>query len=327
MLLVTTPLMAGAQESTLAPAWASDWQLLAADCASSERVEVHRIDDATYLLRQPLCVSVEAPVMVLLVGADRALLIDSGDDVDRSKALVDKVIQLLPAPGGERLPLVVAHTHGHLDHRSGDGAFRRFAHTTVVGSGAQEVAAFWGLREWPEGLARLDLGGRVVEVVAIPGHHPSSIALFDVATGLLISGDSLLPGRVIINDLDAFRASVRRLKRFADARVVSWVVGAHVETDVEGSLYRSGAGAHPDEHAAVLPAESITELSAAIDDFGAFAIRSRHDSFVLVHQKRLLMVIGGGLVLGVVFVFRRRPRMRFGRESRSKPVRHATPPI
>ena len=54
----------------------------------------------------------------------KALLIDTGAVAEaKTMPLAQTVISLL-AKRGSRLPLMVVHTHGHLDHRSGDDQFR-----------------------------------------------------------------------------------------------------------------------------------------------------------------------------------------------------------
>ena len=62
---------------------------------------------------------------------------------------------------------------------------------------------------------RFDLGGRVLEVLATPGHTPDAIALLDRANGLLWTGDSFYAGPIWLfmpeTDLDAYQRSIDRL--------------------------------------------------------------------------------------------------------------------
>ena len=74
-------------------------------------------------------------------------------------------------------------------------------HGSADVAGTQE---FFGIRKWPEDIGQIDLGGRVIDVIPIPGHDTLSIALYDRQTGILFSGDSLYPGRVFVRDFDAF---------------------------------------------------------------------------------------------------------------------------
>ena len=60
------------------------------------------------------------------------------------------------------------------------------------------VRAFFGFTNWPNGIAHLDLGGRTVDVIPTPGHNPTHLAFYDNRTGILFSGDFLMPGRLLI---------------------------------------------------------------------------------------------------------------------------------
>ena len=64
-------------------------------------------------------------------------------------------------------------------------------------------------------LEKIDLGGRVLEVLRVPGHTPDSVALFDRAQGLLWTGDSFYEGTIWLfvpeTDLEAYEASMARL--------------------------------------------------------------------------------------------------------------------
>src|SRR5579859_4096786 len=77
------------------------WQEGAADCksATAPPLQVHRYDDRTFILRENLCTTFEAPFLYLLVGSAEALLIDTGDVADpRQVPLADTVTKLMP-PG------------------------------------------------------------------------------------------------------------------------------------------------------------------------------------------------------------------------------------
>ncbi len=74
-----------------------------------------------------------------------------------------------------------------------------------------------------------DLGGRILEVIATPGHTPDAISLLDRAKGLLLTGDTYYPGPIWLfrpeTDLDAYAASIRRLAALAPQ--VKVIMGAH----------------------------------------------------------------------------------------------------
>ncbi|MGH9701514.1 MAG: MBL fold metallo-hydrolase, partial [Candidatus Acidiferrales bacterium] len=63
--------------------------------------------------------------MYLVLGSTKALLIDTGDVADpKMMPLAATVMNLLPGQGPAKLPLLVVHTHRHLDHRAGDAQFK-----------------------------------------------------------------------------------------------------------------------------------------------------------------------------------------------------------
>jgi hydroxyacylglutathione hydrolase len=90
--------------------------------------QVHRYDRHTYVLRQSKALSAEAPFLYLLFGNDRAVLFDTGAvkkaEGNPLRETVDGIIDSwLADHPREDYHLVVAHTHGHLDHVAGDGQF------------------------------------------------------------------------------------------------------------------------------------------------------------------------------------------------------------
>ena len=236
--------------------------------------QVHWYDDRTAIIRQSLRTNFEGPFLYLLLGTERALLLDTGTGHAPLRPLVDDLLADRTQTGHE---LVVAHTHEHSDHVGGDGEFE-----AVVGRTAEEVAQYFGL-DWPEGRATIDLGDRAVDVVPIPGHQGGDIALYDRTTRLLFTGDSLYPGRLYVKDWAAYRASIRRLAAFvAEGNPVEWVLGAHIEmTRQSGRDYAMGADRHPDEHALQLRPGVLTELLQVLDAAGDVPARIVRDDFVV----------------------------------------------
>ncbi|QSB13296.1 MBL fold metallo-hydrolase [Natronosporangium hydrolyticum] len=216
-------------------------------------LQVHRYDEHTYILRQSMTVSHEAPFLYLLFGNDRVLLLDTGATKDPAtfplRATVDELVSawLASHPRAD-YALVVAHTHAHGDHIAGDEQFADRPLTTVVPSDLDSVQSFFGIADWPEQVVSFDLGGRVLDLVGAPGHHPTSLAFFDPWTGFLLTGDSVYPGRLYGFDMPAFVASLDRLVEFAEARPVTHVMGCHIEMSrMPGRDYPLGTKYQPDE--------------------------------------------------------------------------------
>lgn len=296
------------------------WDPGAADCQARppKPLQVHRYDQNTYILRQSLCQTYEGPFIYLLIGSSRALLIDTGDVTDASKMpLASTVLGLLPVTNGKRLPLLIAHTHGHLDHRSGDGQFASAPDVAIVGTDLPHVIDGFGFRDWPNDIAHIDLGNRTVDVIATPGHYPSHVSFYDNNTGLAFTGDFLLPGRLIIDDTDADRASALRINQFLHDRPVTYVLGGHVELDRSGQAEPMGSTWHPDEAPLALGKQDLAQLPQVLAAFNGFY--SQSGRFVMYSQTRMLQVAGTIAILLLVVIalslrwwFRRRRHARAG---------------
>jgi glyoxylase-like metal-dependent hydrolase (beta-lactamase superfamily II) len=232
--------------------------------------QVHWYDDRTVIIRQSLRTNFEGPFIYLLLGSERALLLDTGTGHAKLRPLVEGLLT-----GQE---LIVAHTHGHRDHIGGDDEFE-----SVVGVSADEVAAYFGIGSWPDEVASLDLGGRVVDIVPIPGHQGADIAVYDRDSRLLLTGDSIYPGRLYVKDWAAFRSSVSRLAAFVvDGNPVEWVLGAHIElTRRPGEDYELGADKHPAEHELQLAPAVLTELAQVLEEAGPQPARIVRDHFIV----------------------------------------------
>ena len=286
------------------------WREGASDCQNNPQppLQVHRYNAQTFILRESLCATYEGPFLYLLVGSQRALLIDTGAVSDaREMPLSQTVRALLPQAG---FPLTVVHTHGHLDHRSGDAQFSGGVHTEVVGTTLEDVKRHFRLSQWPDGSAQIDLGERIVDVLPTPGHYPSELSYYDRQTGLFFSGDFLLPGRLLITDKSADLASAKRVAEFVANRPVIYVLGGHVELDRAGKTFL-GDHYHRDERPLQLSKDQLLQLPALVESFNGFY--GRHGEYVLESQNRVLGAAAAVLIallvaagLGIRALVRRR---------------------
>ena len=242
---------------------------------SEPTFQIHAFSPGTWMVRQSLRAHFEAPFLFLLKGENEALLLDTGAQADVSvRDLVDGLI-------GD-FPLVVAHSHAHGDHVAADSQFTSRPDTRVVGHSAAEVAAFFGIHEWPTDLARMDLGARELTIIPLPGHEPSSIAIFDSDTDLLLTGDTFYPGRLYVSDADAYKASIARLVQFAEDREISWILGAHIEmTRVPSVDFPRGASQHPFERELQLTKAHLVELQASLVSMSGGVRRAEHTDFIV----------------------------------------------
>ena len=254
--------------------------------------EITWLDADTVQLRQPKRSHWEAPFLFLLCGRRRALLLDTGATSDEKAfplrrtvdALVAEWLRRHPARFARPYPLVVAHTHAHADHIAGDALLAARPATAVVGTVPAEVIAFFGFHKWPDEAVPFELGDRTVDVIGAPGHEPSSVVFFDRSSGILFTGDSVLPGRLYVQDPPRYRATIERLIRFRDATdaPVRTLLGAHVEMSATpGVDYPAGTLDQPDEAPLALPPSTLDDVLLALDEPGDRVVRDR---FVLVRE-------------------------------------------
>ncbi len=270
--------------------------------ANSGRIEAHAFDESTIVIRQNPCVDFEANFLYLLIGESRALLVDTGatEDAQTNAGLVEMVDGYRRRPDGAKLPLTVVHTHRHSDHRAGDAAFAKLPGVDVAPIDSAGMRGFLKLVDWPNGTATLDLGNRMVDVLPAPGHHEDHVVLYDRRTQLLFTGDFLLPGRLLVDDIDAYETSARRVAEFVAKNPVSHVLGAHIELDATGELYPHGATLHANERALALTAADVKGLPAALAGFNGFY--SRHPNYVVVNPIRNLIALASGVLVALVLL-------------------------
>ena len=147
----------------------------------------------------------------LVVGNERAVLVDSCKSV--GTALSELVKELTPKP----VTLVFSHTDR--DHTGGQEGFgvpllhpSEYSYYLSKGNDDRTVEPLW------EGDV-LDLGGRSLEVVLVPGHTPGSIALLDRAERRLFVGDVISDFWIHMfgagRNLRAFIESLKKLEGMA----------------------------------------------------------------------------------------------------------------
>ena len=290
------------------------WSEGAKDCTATPQapLQVHTYEPQTFILRQSPCASFEANFLYFLVGSDKALLIDTGAVADpKEMPLAKTILELLPDKDHKKLPLLVAHTHRHLDHRAGDPQFASLPSVQTVPIDFDGVRAFFRFTNWPDGIAHVDLGGRVVDVIPTPGHNSTHVAFYDGRTGILFSGDFLMPGRLLIEDSAAYRKSAVRVVDFLKTRPLTHILGGHIELNAAGRAYRFGSHYHPNEHRLELAREDLIALPAAFESFNGFY--ARHPNYILtnpIHNLVAQAIIAVAVLILIVWGVRRWLRQR-----------------
>ncbi|HEY0799403.1 MAG TPA: MBL fold metallo-hydrolase, partial [Steroidobacteraceae bacterium] len=154
------------------------WQASGPECPEKPTFQVQAYNDDFYILRESGCSNYEKPFVFLLFGTDRALLLDTGAGNTDIAAVVTEIVgRWLSKNQRDAIDLIVAHTHAHKDHIAGDEQLRELPRTTVVPPTVAGVQSFFHFRSWPTEISTYDLGHRVLDVIPIPGHEASSIAV------------------------------------------------------------------------------------------------------------------------------------------------------
>lgn len=202
--------------------------------------EVYRIRPGVFALYEPH--QYEEVISYLVLGSKRALLFDTGLGIGNIRAVVEQLT---------RLPITVLNSHTHVDHIGGNAQFKDIvgtdtAYTRVHTRGASHAeVAEMVLPErlcgsWPAGfkpethsiapfrISRfvkdgdvIDLGGRELQVLQVPGHTPDSLALLDRKNKLLFTGDTFYAGPIFLyvpeSDVPAYKRSIERLQKLVPA--------------------------------------------------------------------------------------------------------------
>lgn len=306
LLIVLGILIAAVQISWARPVPGSlpaHWLDGAEDCetASEPPLQVHAYEPQTFILRQSPCVDFEANFVYLLIGSERALLIDTGAIADPARVpLAETVLEQLPEQPGGRLPLLVVHTHGHADHDGGDAQFEGLPSVKIVPAELSQLQAFFGFADWPRDTASLDLGGRIVVVIPTLGHHSTHLVFYDARTGLLFSGDFLLPGRLLIGDAEVYRDSALRVADFLSSRPLTHILGGHIELDGAGRPFPFGSEHHPGERPLEMTRQDLLAVPAALAEFNGFY--ARHETFILVDPIHNLMAMATAVLVVLIAV-------------------------
>ena len=166
----------------------------------------------------------------LAVGEEKALVIDTGmtgiDIHNAAKAVTD-------------LPLVLINTHSDPDHTGGNSQFSEFM------MHPSEMVIYHNLfhqkgRIFPVfDKDVIDLGGRELEVVQVPGHTPGSITLLDKNERCLLGGDPIqIDGDIYMfglhRDMEAYVFGLEHLlKRVAE---FDWIYPSHMQLKVPASV-------------------------------------------------------------------------------------------
>lgn len=165
----------------------------------------------------------------LLVGEKTALLIDTG----MTGIELDSMVRAHTS-----LPYQVLNTHADRDHIAGNSGVEAFYmhpaeaafYRNVQHGNGKMMPVFEG--------DLIDLGGRVFEIIHLPGHTPGSITVLDRANRCLIGGDPIQEDGDIFmfgdhRDMEAYIASLMRLEKRND---FDWIYPSHAKEKVSRNV-------------------------------------------------------------------------------------------
>ena len=218
------------------PEWAA-FEMIPQD---QDWFEVYRVSDGVFAIYEPG--QFEEVISFLVTGSERALLFDSGLGIGDMRRVVD---------GLTDLPVIVLNSHTHYDHIGGNHKFETvwatgtdYTRRRAAGSAPEDVAGFvqegWVWKPLPDGFDKasfrsepfaiaktvadgevIDLGGRALEVVRVPGHAPDALCLLDREHRILFTGDTFYLAPLYTHlegsDFDQYAESAAKLAAMRDA--------------------------------------------------------------------------------------------------------------
>ena len=261
----------GLQTGTLPTGWKSGGP----NCVTIPNWQVKEYNQDFYVLRESGCVNPEKPFLYLIFGENKALLEDTGvaklmpdgsrgTVIPTAAVIMDLMEKWAARKKHAPVSLVVIHSHAHNDHTAGDAQFQALPNVQYIAPTPAEIQKGTGIANWPREIGHIDLGGRIVDVIPFPGHNEASIVLYDRLTGNLMTGDSLYPGLLTVNqeDLATFTESAQRLADFVSEHPVAHVLGTHIEQKNLPYLdYGRGTVYQPDEAPLELTRAHVFELN------------------------------------------------------------------
>ena len=165
----------------------------------------------------------------LLVGTERALLIDSGCCIEDMRGIVEKITSL---------PVILANTHVDMDHINCNHQFAEiYMHPAEYALYHKNTGRNDVLKPLWDGTV-ISLGDRDIITVMNPGHTAGCVTFFDAAGRRLVGGDSIQTGRIFMfgetRDLLAYAHSMRRMEGYLDK--IDLVYPSHAECPVKAAV-------------------------------------------------------------------------------------------
>jgi glyoxylase-like metal-dependent hydrolase (beta-lactamase superfamily II) len=225
---------------------------------------IYQVTAHTFAIVEPY--HIEEVISYLVLGNEKAALIDTGMGIGNIRDEVDRLTDL---------PIIVINTHSHFDHVGDNHRFEEVwafdedweISKIETGRPKEVCVKYMGPGSYlnlPKGfepetyeifpskvtqrlhhLESIELGGRTLAVHHTPGHSPGSICLLDDRDNILFTGDTYYPGMIYIDlegsDFVVFVESMTYLVGLLDQ--IDLLCPAHNEAHAPKEQLRSVLGA------------------------------------------------------------------------------------
>ncbi|TVX93508.1 MBL fold metallo-hydrolase [Paenibacillus agilis] len=229
----------------------------------------------------------------LLIGQERAALIDTGLGIDNMKRMTDQLTDL---------PIIVLTTHVHADHIGSHGQYEEIyvheAEEDWLVSGIKKLSieqirkdisrditrpvpasfdpeTYTPFQGKPTGLLRdgdvIELGERALNLYHTPGHSPGHISIYDTSRGYLFTGDLLYDETPVYAFFPTTSPEdlVNSLERIATKITgIQKIFGAHNRIGLEPELLETVK-----EAVGELRGKKLVRFGTGVHQFDGFSVR------------------------------------------------------
>ncbi|MEO3944889.1 MBL fold metallo-hydrolase [Gorillibacterium sp. CAU 1737] len=228
----------------------------------------------------------------LLIGKEKAVLIDTGLGISKMKPITDQLTHK---------PIDVVTTHVHTDHIGGHGEYERiYVHAGdrswlaggIQGLSIEQIrrdisrditiptppdfdpSRYTPYQGEPTGLLedgdRIELGDRSLQVLHTPGHSPGHLCFFDETNGYLFTGDLLYDQTPVYAFYPSTNPTdlVSSLERIAGIPEVTRIFGSHNTLGLSPTLLEEVKRA-----AHFLKEHDLVHFGTGIHRFNGFSVQ------------------------------------------------------
>ena len=152
--------------------------------------------------------TVGTPNFYIVVGQESAAIIDTGRGMAQEGQLLADTWRNLGSPKIDSMVV----THFHFDHRGGRSQFGQITESRSHGGTGKKAVN-----------RSIDLGSRVLNVVATPGHTEDSLVVSDSVTGAIFTGDTIIEADsvVVCAEMSDYINSLHLLKNMEPSMLLS----------------------------------------------------------------------------------------------------------